>query len=195
MKRFVVITYKDGSTINIDVPELYYQNKYNNKPQEKLHKIFLKEYNAFVNALNKTEGIIKVGKYLTFSNASVSTQNVLGVDIKELECEVLPLDNTVHVPGVHDQVYLNISGTRFEEFVNKVCETNIIDDADNLIKKLLSFFNKSNVEFTIKAGSKKPQQSTTTRKSKKSEQDVIVASVVEDGGAKIESTDDVSISK
>ena len=48
MKRYVVVTYKNGSVINIDVPETYYQDKYKNRPEQRLHKIFIKEYSKFV---------------------------------------------------------------------------------------------------------------------------------------------------
>ena len=37
MKRCIVVTYKNGSSINIDVPELYYQEKYKNKSEDRLH--------------------------------------------------------------------------------------------------------------------------------------------------------------
>ena len=67
MKQCIVITYKNGSSVNIDVPELYYQEKYLKKPSKKIHKIFIKEYNSFVKAMNKASEIVSVGAHLKFS--------------------------------------------------------------------------------------------------------------------------------
>ena len=120
MKQCIVVTYKNGSSINLDVPELYYQEKYAKKPAKKCHAIFLKEYNKFVNALNKTDGIVQVGKYLKFSNATVSGKDVLSIDIKELAEEVKPVDNTIFVPGVHDRVYLDFTDTKLEALFTKL---------------------------------------------------------------------------
>ena len=165
MKQCIVITYKNGSSVNIDVPELYYQEKYLKKPSKKIHKIFIKEYNSFVKAMNKASEIVSVGAHLKFSNATVSGKDVLSIDIKDLEEEVKPQDNTVYIPGVHDQVYLNINDTKLEKLLIKLEEANLIENMSKLIDKLYSYFNKSNVEFTIKTG-KKP---TTSRKKKTTE--------------------------
>ena len=40
MKRIILVTYRNGSTVSIDVPENYYVEKYKKKPEAKLHKIF-----------------------------------------------------------------------------------------------------------------------------------------------------------
>ena len=137
--------------------------------------------------------MIQVSKYLTFSNASISAKNVLGIDIKEMICESLPESNTVHVPGVHDQLFLNIENTRVEELVNKLCDSTLIANVDALVKKLLSFLNKSNVEFTIKAG-KKPtnNKSTTTSKSKRTTQNNV--DVTTDNLTQIDTINDYSVS-
>ena len=166
MKRCIVVTYKSGSSINIDVPELYYQGKYKNKSEERLHKIFLKEYQKFVAAMNKGNEVVAVGKYLKFSNTSVCGKDVLGIDIKELEEEIKPQDNTVYVPGIHDRVFLDVSDTPLYEFVQKLNDIELIDNLDKLVQKLLSYFNKANVEFTIKAGKKSTTGSTGTRRKK-----------------------------
>lgn len=166
MKRCIVVTYKNGSSINIDVPELYYQEKYKNKSEDRLHKIFLKEYKKFVTAMNKGNGVVPVGKYLKFSNTSVCGKDVLGIDIKDLEEEVKPQDNTVYVPGVNDKVFLDISKTQLEDLIQKLNNTDLIDNLDKLVQKMASYFNKANVEFTIKAG-KKPSTSGTTGRKKK----------------------------
>lgn len=166
MKRCVVVTYKNGSSINIDVPELYYQEKYKNKSEERLHKIFLKEYQKFVTAMNRGTDVVLVGKYLKFSNTSVCGKDILGIDIKDLEEEVKPQDNTVYVPGVHDRVFLDISKTQLEDLIQKLNNTDLIDNLDKLVQKMVSYFNKANVEFTIKAG-KKPSTSSTTGRKKK----------------------------
>lgn len=157
MKRVIVVTYNNGSSVNLDVPELYYKEKYSKKSDKKLHKIFTKEYSKFVNALNNPKDeVVQVGKYLKFSNAIVSSKGVLSVDIKDLETEVKPLDNTVFVPGVHDKVYLDLSDTRLDNFLNKLEELETLENLDVLVKKLVSYFNRSNVEFTIKSGKKTP---------------------------------------
>lgn len=163
MKQCIVVTYKNGSSINLDVPELYYQEKYAKKPAKKCHAIFLKEYNKFVNALNKTDGIVQVGKYLKFSNATVSGKDVLSVDIKELAEEVKPVDNTIFVPGVHDRVYLDFTDTKLEALLTKLEDLSLLENLDKLAQKLVSYFNKANVEFSIKAGKKAP---ATPRKKK-----------------------------
>lgn len=166
MKRCIVVTYKNGSSINIDVPELYYQEKYKNKVEDRLHKIFLKEYQKFVTAMNKGTDVVLVGKYLKFSNTSVCGKDVLGIDIKDLEEEVKPQDNTVYVPGVNDRVFLDISKTQLEDLIQKLNNTDLIDNLDKLVQKMVSYFNKANVEFTIKAGKKTSASSTTGRKKK-----------------------------
>ena len=176
MKQCVVVTYKNGSSINIDVPVLYYSEKYKKKSEAKLHSIFLKEYSAFVKALNKGEDVVEVGKYLKFSNATVSAKDVLSVDIKDLAEEVKPQDNTVFVPGVHDKVFLDLSDTRLDALLTKLEELNIVENTDKLLQKLVSYFNKSNVEFTIKAGAKKPSTSSTRKKKTEVESEVQVAS-------------------
>lgn len=163
MKQCIVVTYKNGSSINLDVPELYYRETYKSKPDKKLHKIFLKEYSAFVKALNKEPSVVAVGKYLKFSNATISGKDVLSVDLKNLEEETKPLDNTIFVPGVHDKVYLDLTDTRLDALLDKLEELQVIENMDKLVQKLVSYLNKSNVEFTVKAG-KKP--ATTTRKKK-----------------------------
>lgn len=163
MKQCIVVTYKNGSSINLDVPELYYQEKYAKKPAKKCHAIFLKEYNKFVNALNKTDGIVQVGKYLKFSNATVSGKDVLSIDIKELAEEVKPVDNTIFVPGVHDRVYLDFTDTKLEALLTKLEDLSLLENLDKLVQKLVSYFNKANVEFSIKAGKKAP---ATPRKKK-----------------------------
>lgn len=163
MKQCIVVTYKNGSSINLDVPELYYQEKYAKKPAKKCHAIFLKEYNKFVNALNKTDGILQVGKYLKFSNATVSGKDVLSIDIKELAEEVKPVDNTIFVPGVHDKVYLDFTDTKLEALLTKLEDLSLLENLDKLVQKLVSYFNKANVEFSIKAGKKAP---ATPRKKK-----------------------------
>lgn len=114
--------------------------------------------------LNKKPSIVNVGKYLKFSNATVSGENVLSVDIKDLEVEVKPLDNTVFIPGVHDKVYLDLNDTRLDALLNKMEELSILDNTDKLLQKLVSFFNRNNVEFIIKAGKKPAAPVTAKRK-------------------------------
>lgn len=166
MKRCIVITYKNGSSINIDVPDLYYQNKYSKKSNKRLHSIFLKEYNKFVNAMNRGKDVVYVGKYLKFANTSVCGKDVLGIDVKELNDEIKPVDNTIYVPGVNDRVFLDLSKTQLENLITKINDTQLIENLDILLKKMSSYFNKANVEFTIKAGKKSTSTSSGGRKKK-----------------------------
>ena len=172
IKRCIVITYRNGSSVNLDVPEMYYKEKYFKKSDKKLHQIFMKEYSNFVKALNSSDNIIRVGKYLKFSNATVSGKDILSIDIKDLAAETKPLDNTIFIPGVHDKVYLDLSDTTLDNFLNKMEELEFLENLDQLTKKLASYFNKSNLEFTIKAGKKTP----TPRKKKNSDDGVDTAS-------------------
>lgn len=165
MKRCIVVTYRNGSSINLDVPELYYKEKYSKKTEKKLHQIFMKEYAKFVNALNSSENVVQVGKYLKFSNATVSSKDVLSVDIKDLESpEEKLLDNTIFIPGVHDKVYLDLTDTRLDNLLTKLEDLSIVENTNKLLQKLVSFFNTSNVEFNIKAGKKPtpPRKKTST---------------------------------
>ena len=149
-KQYILIIYKNGSSISLDVPENYYQNKYKNKPEKKLHKIFMNEYKSFVKALNKNEAVVPVGKYLSFSQASISGKDIISVDLKSTQEVEIKESVTTFVPGVHDQVYLNITGTDLEKLLSKLEETNLIENISKLIDKIYSYLNKSNVEFSIK---------------------------------------------
>ena len=172
MKRSIVITYKNGSTINIDVPETFYTLKYRNKPEAKIHKIFMKQYNKFVSASNKGEGVIRVSKYLPFSNATISAESVLGIDIKVID-ELAPQVSTVSVPGVHDKTYLDISDTSLDAIFKKLETTNLLENLDTFIKKVNAMMSKNNVEVTIKAGVKKKSTATSVRKKKESSQEAV----------------------
>lgn len=154
VKQSILIVYKNGSTINLDVPENYYQKNYLNKSDKKIHKKFINDYKKFVTALNKNKTVIDVNKYLPFSNASISGKDIISVDIKDQAiCETVdPV--TTFVPGVHDQVYLNIEGSDLENILKQLAETHLIEKFSNLIDKLYSYVSKSNVEFTIKTAKK-----------------------------------------
>ena len=171
MKKSIVITYKNGSTVNIDVPETFYSIKYKNKSDKKLHKIFMKQYDNFVSALNKGVGIIKVCKYLPFSNATISAEGILGIDIKVIDSSTGLTQVTV--PGVHDKTYLDISETSLDTILKKLESTNVIENLDTFIKKINSMLSKNNVEVSIKAGVKKkvPAASNTPKKNKVIEAD------------------------
>lgn len=177
MKRIILITYRNGSTVSINVPENYYSDKYSKKPEAKLHKIFKAEYDKFVTALNKTEGVIQARKYLTFSDATVSGKDVLSVDIKEVEEDkIVSMDDQVFVPGVRDTAYLNLDGSSLDELIKKLNENNTVELFSKLCEKLYSYFNKSNVEFSIKSAPKKP--SSTPAKKKKPVEQVATEQVV-----------------
>ena len=167
-KQSILILYKNGTSISIEVPENYYANKYKKKPEKKLHQLFIKDYKKFVKILNKNLSVVDVGNYLKFSNASICGKDVLSVDIKTIDIndDVTEVENTTFIPGLHDQTYLNLKDTPLEEILQQMKDTDFIPNMNKLIEKLLSFFNKSNVEFTIKAGSKKSTSngSGTTKK-------------------------------
>lgn len=164
MKYQIVITYKNGSIITIDVPDNYYQNKYSKKPEEKIHSIFMKEFKTFKGALNKNnKPMIEVGDYLKFSNATISATSVLGVDLKTIdEVKDLSLAN-MSIPGVHDKTYLDLGDTGIDILINKLETTNVIENLDKFLQKVNAMMSKNNVEVTIKAGTKKK----TTAVSKK----------------------------
>ena len=156
-QRFIVLTYKDGTQVNIDVPELYYQNKYKNKANKKLHKIFLKDYNSLVSAVNNHKGIIKVNKYLPFSNVAISTNDILSVDVKYIDVdEYVPLTDSVYSPeicnkSVSDVVVIeSISDDVINGVINKLMDTDTMKNINSLVESLMKFINKSNVEFTLK---------------------------------------------
>ena len=134
-----------------------------------MHKVFLQEYSRFVKAMNKGQDVVNVGKYLKFSNTSICGKDVLGIDVKVIDDVVVDAtndDKNVYVPGVHDVVYLDISKTQLEELIKKLNDIELIDNLDKLCKKLVSYFNKANVEFSIKGG-KKHSSTTTTSGGKK----------------------------
>lgn len=190
MKRSIVVTYKSGSTISIDVPSMYYSEKYKKYPEKRLHKVFLHEYNKFVRAMNKGQEVVNVGKYLKFSNTSICGKDVLGIDVKVIE-DVVDGDSTnnnkdIYVPGVHDVVYLDISKTQLEDLIKKLNDTELIDNLDKLCKKLVAYFNKANVEFSIKGGKKTTTTSSGGRK-KKSTNVVDVVDSVEETNTTIDS--------
>lgn len=165
MKYQIVITYKNGSIITLDVPNNYYQNKYSKKPEEKIHSIFMKEFKAFKSALNKknNNSMIEVGDYLKFSKATISTTSILGIDLKTLdEVKDLALAN-ISIPGVHDKTYLDLGDTGIDILINKLETTNVIENLDKFLQKVNAMMSKNNVEVTIKAGVKKK----TTAVSKK----------------------------
>ena len=153
MKRYVVVTYKNGSVINIDVPETYYQDKYKNRPEQRLHKIFIKEYSKFVEAMKRGKEVVAVGKYLTFSNTSVCGKDVLGIDIKDVDEEVKP---EVVIPGTEREVKVDLSESQIEKLAEKVLNSDLLDNLNKSLQKLLTYFSKSNVELSIKAGKKQP---------------------------------------
>lgn len=162
----IVVIYKNGTSVSVDVPENFYLNKYKKKSEKKLHQIFMKDYKKFVKALNKNLSVVDVNKYLPFSNASICGKDILSVDIKNVSLEEVTenqeISNT-YIPSLHDQLFLNIDGTKLEKLLDEIDEQNLVENLSKLIDRLLSYFTKSNVEFTIKAGKK---QSTTTRKKK-----------------------------
>lgn len=133
----------------------------------------MKEYKNLVKALNRQSSVVDVNDYLKFSQASVCGKNILSVDIKVLNDNVInsQCEENIYIPGVHDQIFLNLSDTNLERVLKQVEELNLIENFAKLIQKINSYFSKSNVEFTIKAG-KKPTTSGTTRSRKKKVEEV-----------------------
>lgn len=169
MNYQIIITYRNGSLITLDVPENYYQEKYSKKSDEKIHTIFMKEFKNFKNALNRNkDSMIEVGDYLKFSNATISSANILGIDLKSLEATKDIVAN-MSIPGVHDKTYLDLGDTGLDILIEKLKTTNIIENLDKFVQKVNAMMAKKDVEVTIKAGGKKkstPTASTTTTKKK-----------------------------
>ena len=173
MTKSIIITYKNGSVINIDVPETFYATKYKNTSEKKLHKVFMKEYEKFVSALNKSQNVINVGKYLKFSSPTISCENVLGVDIKVIEENSNLSKANVTVPGIHDKTYLDISETSLDTILKKLETTNLLENLDTFIKKVNAMMAKNNVEVTIKAGVKKKPSATAAKKTAAIKEEII----------------------
>ena len=173
MTKSIIITYKNGSVINIDVLETFYATKYKNTSEKKLHKVFMKEYEKFVSALNKSQNVINVGKYLKFSSATISCENVLGVDIKVIEENSNLSQANVTVPGIHDKTYLDISETSLDTILKKLETTNLLENLDTFIKKVNAMMAKNNVEVTIKAGVKKKPSATAAKKTAAIKEEII----------------------
>ena len=169
MLKTIVITYKNGASINLDVPDLYYENKYPTKTKEKLEQILQKHYSKFVKAINKYEGILKVKKYLPFSDATLSCDDVLSTDIinrnEQIANPSIGGSNAVKVPGVYDKVYLDITDTRLNDFLNKLLDLRILENTDKLLQKINSYLAKTDLEFSMKA-SKKVALPTTSKNKK-----------------------------
>lgn len=169
MKYQIIITYKNGSTIILDVPDNYYQEKYSKKSDTAIHKIFMKEYKNFVDAMNKSENMVNVNKYLSFSKATVSALNVLGIDLKTV-CETPNTndDTNISVPGVHDKTYLDISETSLDVILKKLESTNLIENLDKFIQNIglivdkIAFELNSSNSNNNKVESKKKSTTTTT---------------------------------
>lgn len=161
MKYQIVITYRNGSIITLDVPNNYYQEKYSKKSDTAIHKIFIKEYKNFINAMNKNDSMVDVGRYLEFSNATISASNILGIDLKTIDEVVSLNESNISIPGVHDKTYLDISETSLDTILKKLESTNLIENLDKFIQKVNSMMSKNNVEVVIKAGGAKKKSSST----------------------------------
>lgn len=112
--------------------------------------------------MNKSQNVINVGKYLKFSKAIVSCENVLGVDIKVIEENSELSQSNVKVPGIHDKTYLDISETSLDTILKKLESTNLLENLDLFIKRVNTMMAKNNVEVTIKAGGKKKSISSNS---------------------------------
>ena len=167
----ILITYRNGTSINIDVPNNYYKNKYPKKSEVKINKIFTKEYRKFVTAINSSieNSMLYVNKYLAFSNANISCKDVLSVDLKVINEDDIVESSDIQVSGTPNQVCLSLNGTSIDELVTKVNNLALIENVDKLIQKFLAYFNKSNVEFTIKTAAKKKATTNITASKKKTE--------------------------
>ena len=163
-KQYILITYKSGATVTLDISDNYYATTYAKKKEKKIYDIFLKQYNKFVAALDKSEGVVNVNKYFKWSNAKIDSNDILAVDIKTINTNNTSVDQTsVFVPGAHDKVYLDMSETSLQQLLDKLNNTDVLENFNKLILKLLAFFNKSNVEVSIRA---KPKAKATTNNSR-----------------------------
>lgn len=158
MKKAIVITYKTGSIINIDIPETFYSDMYKNTSEKKLHRIFMKDYGKFIAALNnKSHNIINVGKYLKFSTATVSCEDILGVDIKIVDdtTAFTEMGSNTFIPNVADKTYLDINESILDNVLEKLDTTNLIDNLNNFIEKINTMIAEGSIDIKIKAGAKK----------------------------------------
>ena len=149
----IIIKYKTGTTLFIDVPENYYQNKYSKKPEAKLHKIFMKEYKKFTSSLKSNQNIIDVSKYLKFSNATITTKDILGIDLKPISKDQIEIINNTY--GAYDKVYLDIKDTSLNDLIKKLDVT--LDSFNDLIKQYIE--SKSQLKQTRKKPSVKKEVS------------------------------------
>lgn len=163
----ITITYKHGTSFVIDVPETYYQTKYPKKSEKKIEKIFQKEYRKFTSALNKDINAIHVGKYLKFSNATIITKNVLGVNLTP-KSNVSVIDACSQDATLPSNTALKFEILKLNNLIDKLESTNIIEESATMLKKINSMMSKNNVEVTIKAGAKKKPTVATTNTTKKS---------------------------
>lgn len=172
MAKSIVITYKNGSIINIDIPETYYIDTYKNTSQTKLHKVFMKEYEHFVSALNKSQSVINVGKYLKFSTATISCQDILGVDIRVIENDTI-LSNHMKVaqPELVKQERNSVSS--LDIVFKKLEETNLIENLDIVIKELNKLLSNYNIDIVAKSKSKSTVKKASTTKTKETKVDDI----------------------
>lgn len=146
MKKSIVIKYKNGSSVNIEVLSDFYIKKYPKADENKREKIFISEYKKFLNALSKPQPIINIGSYLKFSNATISGEGILSVDIVDDNQEIEE-SNTV----ISEVNPLNL----IAEVLQKLDATGIISNLDTLLKKINNMMAKNNVDITIKASNKK----------------------------------------
>lgn len=146
MKKSIVIKYKNGSSVNIEVLSDFYVEKYPKAAENKREKIFIKEYKKFLNALSKPQPVVNVGSYLKFSNATISGEGILSVDIVDDNREVE--ESTTVISEVNP---LNL----IAEFLQKLDATGIISNLDTLLKRINNMMAKNNVDITIKASNKK----------------------------------------
>lgn len=158
----IIVKYKNGTTLFIDVPENYYQNKYTKKPDAKLHKIFMKEYKKFSSSLKSGQSIINVGKYLGFSNAIITTKDILGIDLKPISKDQIEIINNTH--GAYDKVYLDIKNTLLNDFIKYLVDLKEDKFLIDLVKKLDFTLDKFNELIKFYIESKTQPQKQTKRK-------------------------------
>lgn len=159
MRQTISILYKDGTSIFIEVPENYYFNRYGKKSEKRLHQIFMKDYRKFVNAFKNPSIILNVGDYLPFSNASICGKDVLSIDIKSTlkssGDNSIPDTNKVFISGlVQEQTSFSLKDTSIEAVFEQLKSNDVVDKLNNTLTLLLSYFARSDVEFTIKSGKK-----------------------------------------
>lgn len=167
MNKQIVITYKNGICVKIDVPKDYYKTKYKNKSDEKLYKVFLKDYKKFIKYLCKEGDIVSIGKYLRFSDSFICGKDIMSVDLKDKPCvdtaHVILSDDTNNSFEISSEkintMSIDLSDTQLSDLIKKVNDLGIVDNINTLLSKVNEF-----MDATMCGSDTKKKNSTQSKK-------------------------------